>query len=152
MKNSNFKSNISKLENFHSLSSFFLQSAGRDLGLQNQRGLPSFSLVLATVKWFKFHLIFECKLYEDVRKQFVDLLNEYTTIPFQATTNTFCTLMSCLNGDLDVARIFCDFINNCFDIRKDYCNKTKENNNLIRPENSTTRYGRISKRPNRIDL
>ena len=100
----------------------------------------------------EFHLIFECQLYEDVRKQFVELLNEYTTIPFQATINEFCTLMSCLNGDLDVARIFCDFINNCFDIRKDYCNKTKENNILIRPETSTTRYGRISKRPNRIDL
>ena len=38
--------------------------------------------------------------------------------------------MSCLNGDYEVSSIVCDFLNECFEIRRDSHNQAKENNIL----------------------
>ena len=100
----------------------------------------------------EFHLIFECQLYDNVRKKLIERINEVSIISFQANSTTFCTLMSCLNGDYEVSSIVCDFLNECFGIRRDSNNQAKENNILLRPETTKTRCGRISKRPTRIDL
>ena len=100
----------------------------------------------------EFHLVFECTLYDTERKLMFDQLNNFTLIPHDPTKENFNTLMSCLNGDLEVGRTFCEYINNCFEIRKECLFKTKEKNILLRPETTTTRSGRISIRPTRIDL
>ena len=100
----------------------------------------------------EFHLIFECQLYSSVRNESIKLLNDVTTIKFEANEPTFCTIMSCLNGDFEVATILCDFINKCFEIRQDSIKQAKETIILTRPENTKTRSGRVSKRPTRIDL
>ena len=100
----------------------------------------------------EFHFIFYCKLYDNERKNLVERLNEFTTLPCNASDNTFCALMSCLNGDLEVASRLCLFINNCFQIRIDFCNTAKQIDILLRPETTKTRSGRISKRPNVFDL
>ena len=77
--------------------------------------------------------------------------NEFTTLSFDASADTFCSIMSCLNGDLEVASRLCLFINNCFQIRSDFYNNAKEINILRRPETTQTRSGRISKRPTVFD-
>ena len=100
----------------------------------------------------EFHFIFECNLYEQERKQMFEHLHEFTSIPSNATVENFCTLMSCLNGDPEVGSILCNFINNCFEIRRDSINIARERNVLLRPETTTTRSGRLSKRPIRLDV
>ena len=64
------------------------------------------------------HLIFECSLYNNERKLFVDSLSNFTNIPFASNKDTFCTLMTCLDGDLEVSQLFCLFLNNCFEKRR----------------------------------
>ena len=98
------------------------------------------------------HLIFECNLYIDARELFSKCLGNFTCIPFDGTDDSFLKLMSYLNGDLEVGLLLCNYVNTCFDIRRDCINSVKENFILCRPETTTTRVGRISKRPNRIDL
>ena len=100
----------------------------------------------------EFHFIFDCKLYENERQNLFECLNEFTTLSFNASIDSFCTLMSCLNGDLEVASCLCLFINNSFQIRSDVYNSAKEISILHRSETTNTRSGRISKRPAIFDL
>ena len=100
----------------------------------------------------EFNLVFECTLYDNERKLMFEEMNEFTFITTEPTINNFYTLMSCLKGDLEVGRTFCNYINSCFEIRQECLFKTKQKNILLRPESTTTRSGRISKRPTRIDL
>ena len=64
----------------------------------------------------------------------------------------FFTLLSCLNGDMEVGRLFCNFVNTCFEKRSDTLNMIKEKNILCRPETTITRSGRISRRPKKYRL
>ena len=100
----------------------------------------------------EFHLIFECTLYETERQKLFDLLKKITCIPFDATDYTFCQLMSCFNGDLEVGKEFCIFLNACFNIRTEAIKEIQEKKLLCRPESTITRLGRVSKRPLRMDL
>ena len=100
----------------------------------------------------EYHLIFECDLYNDARSKFINRLNEFTVIPFDDKMDSFNIIMSSLNGDIDVGRHVCEFINSCFKLRIEYFNIVKERNILCRPATTLTRFGRVSKRPNRIDL
>ena len=100
----------------------------------------------------EYHLIFECDLYNDARSKFINRLNEFTVIPFDDKMDSYNIIMSSLNGDIDVGRHVCEFINSCFKLRIEYFNIVKERNILCRPATTLTRFGRVSKRPNRIDL
>ena len=96
------------------------------------------------------HLVLECSLYSDLRNQFFKQLSQFSSIPFDLSNNTFCILMSCLNGDVEVGKIFCEYINSCFTKRREAFNCSRENEIMNRPPCTVTRYGRLSKRPNRI--
>ena len=100
----------------------------------------------------EYHFIFECSLYEEERKQLFESLRIFTSIPSDATHENFCTIMSGLNGDLEVSRNLCYFINNCFEIRRESINTASEKNVLLRPEVTTTRSGRLSRRPTRLNV
>ena len=100
----------------------------------------------------ELYLIFECHLYNSERKELISKLSKFTSITFNATEDIFCKLMSCLNGDLEVGKAFCDFLNKCFKLRNETLSEIKENNILCRPETTVTRIGRVSKRPQRMDL
>ena len=100
----------------------------------------------------EYHLIFECKLYINARDLLIENLSSFTLMPLDGTYDSFFMLMSYLDGDLEVGRLLCNYVNTCFDIRRDSLNKVKENLIFCRPETTTTRFGRISKRPTRIDL
>ena len=60
--------------------------------------------------------------------------------------------MSGLQGDQDVGKLFCDYLNKCFKLRSEILSHTKENNILQRSLPTLTRSGRISKRPAIFDL
>ena len=100
----------------------------------------------------EYHLIFECSLYDIPRQCLFSDISSFTCIPFDGTENSFCILMSSLEGDLEVASLVCKYINACFEIRRNSLFTLKENEILCRPKTTTTRFGRVSKRPNRIDL
>ena len=100
----------------------------------------------------EFHLMFECKLYIDERKLLIESLSNVSYLSFDATESIFCILMSCFNGDLEIGKLVCNFINACFEKRKDTLNEIHDKNILCRPETTITRLGRISKRPTRLDL
>ena len=80
------------------------------------------------------------------------IIDIFTHILLDGTTDTFCILMSSLNGDIEIGQAICNYVNTCFRIRSDTVSMTKENNILCRPATTTTRSGRVSTRPNRIDL
>ena len=100
----------------------------------------------------EFHLVFECPLYHEARKKLVEHLHDCTCISFQATNELFCNIMSCLDGDTEVGRILCTYVNSCFETRSAYFNYIKEKNILCRPEATETRFGRISRRQTRLNL
>ena len=100
----------------------------------------------------EYHLIFECKLYINARDLLIENLNSFILMPLDGTYDSFYMFMSYLDGDLEVGRLLCNYVNTCFDIRRDSLNKVKENLIFCRPETTTTRFGWISKRPTRIDL
>ena len=55
--------------------------------------------------------------------------------------------MSSLNGDTEIAVHFCNFINACFDERKEYIS-----HDIVPSEPVYTRIGRLSKAPSRLNL
>ena len=60
--------------------------------------------------------------------------------------------MSVLNGDLEVGRAICNYINKCFTVRSELLSYKKENDLLKRTASCITRSGRLSKRPEILDL
>ena len=100
----------------------------------------------------EFHFMIECTLYSTERKKYFDELEKFTSIRLDSSNQSFHLLMSCLNGDLEVGRLTCEFINKCFEIRREAANIAKEKEIFCRPQTTTTRSGRTSKRPLRIDV
>ena len=100
----------------------------------------------------EFHFIFNCALYHAERKLLYDELSNILTIKMTPSDDLFHTIMSSLHGDLEVGRIVCNFINSCFVIRSEMlCNK-RETDIYQRTKSTTTRSGRVSKRPTILDL
>ena len=100
----------------------------------------------------EYHLVLECSLYTDLRKNFFERLNQISTIASDPSDDTFSLLMSCLNEDVEVVKLFCEYINNCFDKRRETYNTIRQDEIFKRPLSTLTRSGRISKRPTRIDI
>lgn len=86
----------------------------------------------------EFHFLLECDLYVNERKDYFDSLNKFLTIPTYPSDDTFCMLMSCLNGDLEVGRLTCEFINSCFNVRSCVLNIAKEKEIFRRPKKLRT--------------
>ena len=100
----------------------------------------------------EFHLIFECPLYHDERNLLYNDLSQILSIDITPGNELFEILMSGLQGDLDIGKTFCDFLNKCFKIRSDILSQNKEREILQRAKATTTRSGRVSKRPIILDL
>ena len=98
------------------------------------------------------HMIFECNLYATERNMFRKDLDECSIIDFKASDEIFCLLMTCLNGDLDIGKAVCKFVNSCFETRYTYLGDYREKEILLRPKVTVTRSGRNSKRPVRLDI
>ena len=88
------------------------------------------------------HFLLECPFYTKERLTFFKSI-DFVVLPAD-TENKFSTLMSCLDGDSELAKPICDFVKHCFDIRNEFlCNEKaseiKERAPVI------TRAGRTSK-------
>ena len=100
----------------------------------------------------EFHLIFNCELYAAERSKLSETLQECTTLNVYPSIDAFNSIMSCLNGDAEVGRAVCDYINSCFTIRSQALSERKEKMAYLRPECTITQRGRHSIRPARLDL
>ena len=93
-----------------------------------------------------------CKLYFDEREKLAEQLQSFSTISLNPSKENFVTIMSALNGDLEVARAVTTFIDECIAKRNQALSENKEKEILLRPQISITNSGRISTRPNRLNL
>ena len=100
----------------------------------------------------EFHLIFECSLYNTERNELYGELSQIISMDIYPSLELFNTIMSGLQGDLEVGKIICKYINNCFKIRSDILCYKKEKDILQRNKPTASRSGRISKRPIILDL
>ena len=74
------------------------------------------------------------------------------SVDLSPTNELFNLLMSGLEGDHDVGKTFCNYINMCFKRRSEILSQNKERDILQRVVATTTRSGRLSKRPTILDL
>ena len=82
----------------------------------------------------------------------MECVSNFSNISLVPSNDTFCILMSCHQGDVDFGKAFCDFVNSCFEKRSKVLKGIREKNIYCRPEETLTRYGRLSKRPTKLDL
>ena len=76
----------------------------------------------------------------------------FSYFSINSSREAFNTIMSCLDGDIEMGRSECNFINTCFAVRDKVLSEKWENDILIRPRLTVTQYGRHSIRPKRLDL
>ena len=97
-------------------------------------------------------MIFSCTLYYDEREKLEKQLENFSTISLNPCKENFITIMSALNGDLEVGRAVSTFIDECIIKRNQALSEKKEKEVLLRPPISITHSGRFSIRPNRLNL
>ena len=100
----------------------------------------------------EYHFIFECPLYNTERQCLYNELSNILSISINPSHELFYNLMSGLNGDLEVGRAICSFVNKCFNLRSELLSYKKETDVLKRSKSCVTRSGRNSKRPTILDL
>ena len=93
-----------------------------------------------------------CSLYDAERKCLYNDLSKMLSVPINPCKESFQLLMSGLNGDIEVSKVICEFLNKCFKIRSENLSYKTETDILQRIKPSQTRLGRISKRPTILDL
>ena len=100
----------------------------------------------------EFHFFFSCSLYNSKRKVLFKDLSKLLSIDINPSIELFYLLMSGLDGDLEVGRINCNYVNKCFNIRSELLSHKRESDILQRVKSCVTRAGRVSKRPEILDL
>ena len=98
----------------------------------------------------EYHFFFTClsyTLYNSERKYLYEDLSKFLSININPSNELLYLLMSGLDGDLEVGRSTCNYINNCFKIRSDLLSHKKESDILQRVKSCvTSRSGRLIKR------
>ena len=95
------------------------------------------------------HFLLNCHLYNSCRTDFFFMkLKSFVVFDTADSDKLFVDLMSSLNGDTEIAGYLCDFINACFDERREYISH-REN---ISSEPVYTRVGRLCGAPCRLNL
>ena len=100
----------------------------------------------------EYHFFFTCTLYTSERKYLYEDLSKFLSIDIKPSNELLNLLMSRLDGDLEVGRTTCDYINNCFKIRSELLSHKKESDILKRVKSCVTKSGRLSKRREILDL
>ena len=100
----------------------------------------------------EFHFIFQCSLYDEERHILEKSLLNFSELSLVPSDSLFCTLMSCMQGDLEVGETVCNYINTCFEKRTSCLNEKREKEIYLRPQSTITSKGRLSKRPIILDL
>ena len=79
-------------------------------------------------------------------------LSNFLLLDTSPSEEFFHLLMSGLQGDEEVGKIVCDYINDCVKIRSETLSHKIETDILQRAKSTITRYGRVSKRPETLDM
>ena len=62
----------------------------------------------------EFHFLLKCPKFAWERRKMFEKFSEFTSIKNNGDDDTFITLMQHLQGDIEIARIVCAFVNECF--------------------------------------
>ena len=62
----------------------------------------------------EYHMVMECPVYSLERKELLDQLSDFCTIPIDNKYETFIILMSYANGDNEIAKCVCDLLKKMF--------------------------------------
>ena len=100
----------------------------------------------------ELHFVLKCPLYNAERNLLYHELSNILSVDLSPTNELFNLLMSGLQGDHDVGKTFCNYINMCFKRRSEILSQNKERDIPQRVVATTTRSGRLSKRPTILDL
>ena len=96
------------------------------------------------------HFLLQCSIYGQARTEFFNLLRSWVTFNLSNDDDQcFILLMNNLNGDSELAPLVCEFVNTCFDLRKNYL-RPLEIMNDEEKRATCTRSGRLSKPCNRL--
>ena len=94
------------------------------------------------------HFLLNCHLYTSCRAEFFKKLNSFVVLDSADSDELFINLMSSMNGDTEIAGYICDFVNACFDERREYIS----HHDIISSEPVFTRVGRLSRAPCKLNL
>ena len=100
----------------------------------------------------EYHFILKCKLYTSERKNFAEGLKNFCSLNVSPSIECFHVIMSCLNGDAEVGKSVCEFINACCTKRSIALSEKIENDIYLRPPLTITHSGRHCIRPSKLDL
>ena len=100
----------------------------------------------------ELHFFCECELFTEERLIFSKTLSTFSSLTISSSRDIFNSFMSCLNGDVEMGRAVCSYINTCFTVRTKALSEKNEKDILIRPKLTVTQFGRHSTRPERLDL
>ena len=93
------------------------------------------------------HFLLKCPYYSKERLSFLKSI-DFLILPRDSETK-FKILMSCLSGDIELAKPICDFVKHCFDMRNEFfCNQRASEIKTKSPV--TTKSGRVSKPLHRL--
>ena len=92
----------------------------------------------------------KCSIYDQARTEFFNVLRSWVTFNLSNDEDQcFILLMNNLNGDSELAPLVCEFVNICFDLRKNYLGPLEIMNDKEKSA-TCTRFGRLSKPCNRL--
>ena len=100
----------------------------------------------------EFHFFLKCALYKTERNILFTNLSNFISIDLNPSSELFNLLMSDLDGDLEVGRSVCNFINDSIKIRSELLSYKTEIRICQRANSVVTRSGRLSKRREILDL
>ena len=69
------------------------------------------------------HFILFCPRYNDLRNDLYEKLNLFTSFNTLCDNDKFNFIMSCLNGDTEIIHLIINYVNKCFDLRKNLVNR-----------------------------
>ena len=97
---------------------------------------------------YEKHFLMNCHLYNSSRAEFLKKLNSFINFDSADSDVLFINLMSTMNGDTEIAGVVCDFVNACFDERREYIS----HHDVKSSKTIFTRSGRMSRLPCRLNL
>ena len=95
------------------------------------------------------HFMLHCAVYDEIRLELFNSIKDIFNLNISDTDCCFKTFMSCLNGDPELARLVCNFVNTCFESRKHYF-EPFQNDKIMSNEPTFTRSGRLSRPRDRL--
>ena len=96
------------------------------------------------------HFILKCPIYKEARSNLFDELRAIVSFDLsEDDDHCFKHIMNYLNGDLELAQLVCNYVDNCFNLRQHYLEPFEITNDPSQKA-TCTRSGRLSKPRDRL--